>query len=124
MSRRTRGRALIINILFSSSQQQRHGSRADYANISQCLKDLGFELVKAEQQLTDLTAQVFTHFYVISPVHVSAIKCEIKFYLKVLFLKSTKLILKFLECHYLDIERLFYKLFDCNILVCSNLNNS
>ena len=60
MSNRTRGRALIINILFSSSQQQRHGSRADYSNISQCLKDLGFDLVKTEQQLTDLTAQVFT----------------------------------------------------------------
>ena len=61
MSSRTRGRALIINILFSNSQQQRHGSRFDYANISQCLKDLGFDLVKTEQQLTDLTAQVFTH---------------------------------------------------------------
>ena len=71
MSRRTRGRALIINILFSSSQQQRHGSRADYANISQCLKDLGFDLVKTEQQLTDLTAQVHLQYLVIvrlSPV--------------------------------------------------------
>ena len=61
MSRRTRGRALIINILFSNSPNERHGSRADYANISQCLKDLGFDLVKTELQLTDLTAQVFTH---------------------------------------------------------------
>ena len=59
MSSRTRGRALIINIVFSSSQQQRHGSRVDYANISQCLKDLEFDLVKTEQQLTDLTAQVY-----------------------------------------------------------------
>ena len=61
MSNRTRGRALIINILFSNSQHERHGSHADYANISQCLKDLGFDLVKTEQQLTDLTAQVNLH---------------------------------------------------------------
>ena len=62
MSSRTRGRALIINILFSNSALQRHGSRADYANISQCLKDLGFDLVKTEQQLTDLTAQVHLQY--------------------------------------------------------------
>ena len=61
MSSRTRGRALIINILFSNSQHERHGSCVDYANISQCLKDLGFDLVKTEQQLTDLTAQVLLH---------------------------------------------------------------
>ena len=61
MSDGVRGRALIINILFSYSQQQRDGSRVDYANISQCLKDMGFELVKEEQQLTDLTAKVHLH---------------------------------------------------------------
>ena len=61
MSSRTRGRALIINILFSNSPNKRRGSHVDYANISQCLKDLGFDLVKTEQQLTDLTAQVHQH---------------------------------------------------------------
>ena len=76
MSSRTRGRALIINILFSNSQQQRHGSRADYANISQCLKDLGFDLVKTEQQLTDLTAKVYLQSFVtarLSPLFVCQI---------------------------------------------------
>ena len=58
MSDRIRGRALIINILFKNSQQQRHGSHIDYINISQCLQDMDFDIVKTEEQLTDLTAQV------------------------------------------------------------------
>ena len=61
MSDGIRGRALIINIFFSNSQPPRYGSNIDYVNISQCLKDMAFHCVKTEQQLTDLTAQVYLY---------------------------------------------------------------
>ena len=61
MSDGIRGRALIINIQLRNTEQERHGSDIDYANISQCLKDMGFDIVKTEQQLTDLTAKVWLH---------------------------------------------------------------
>ena len=62
MSKGVRGRALIINILFGGTQRERCGSRVDYVNISQCLKDIGFDIVKSEQQLTDLTAEVHSYY--------------------------------------------------------------
>ena len=59
MSDKVRGRALIINInKFKNTSEERGGSDVDYDNISQLFKDLWFDVVKTQEQLTDLSAQV------------------------------------------------------------------
>ena len=60
MSATNRGRVLIINIYtFHKTGQQRTGSDVDYDNISELFKSLRFDIAKTQQELTDLTAQVF-----------------------------------------------------------------
>ena len=59
MSDGVRGRVLIININnFSYTRKVRQGSQIDYSNLRQLFRDLKFEIVKSENALTDLTAQV------------------------------------------------------------------
>ena len=59
MSPAIRGRVLIINIKdFSGTDQSRLGSDVDYHNLSTLFKDLRFEIVKSQTELTDLTAEV------------------------------------------------------------------
>ena len=61
MSCSVRGRALIINIMnFNNTElyKQRTGSDVDYRNIARLFKDLRFEIVKCQRELTDLTAEV------------------------------------------------------------------
>ena len=59
MSSRPKGRVLIINInTFRQNVPRRDGSRADYANLQKLFKDMTFTVVKSENELTDLTAEV------------------------------------------------------------------
>ena len=58
MSNNVRGRALIININKFNNGKERTGSTVDYDNISKLFKDLRFDIVKSQKELTDLTAQV------------------------------------------------------------------
>ena len=59
MSSRPKGRVLIININnFDQKLPPRDGSSADYNNLQKLFKDMNFTLVKAENKLTDLTAEV------------------------------------------------------------------
>ena len=59
MSPAIRGRALIINTMhFYGTDQSRLGSDVDYHNLSTLFKDLRFEIVKSQTELTDLTAEV------------------------------------------------------------------
>ena len=60
MTEDCRGRVLIINInKFNKTGKERTGSQVDYDNLSRLFKDLRFDIVKSEKELTDLTAQVF-----------------------------------------------------------------
>ena len=59
MSSRPKGRVLLINInTFRHNVPQRDGSHADYANLQKLFKDMTFTVVKSENALTDLTAEV------------------------------------------------------------------
>ena len=59
MSSTVRGRALIINIKnFFLTRELRDGSEVDYENISGLFKDLNFDIVKTQKELTDLSSQV------------------------------------------------------------------
>ena len=59
MSSTVRGRALIINIKsFFLTRELRDGSEVDYENISRLFKDLNFDIVKTQKELTDLSSQV------------------------------------------------------------------
>ena len=61
MSDEVRGRVMIINmekIMEGSSLRERLASEYDYANLSNLFKDLGFEIVKTQDELTNLTARV------------------------------------------------------------------
>ena len=62
MSDHTRGRVLIINInaFYNKGRLSdvREGSKVDYDNLSKLFKDLRFQLVKNQDKLTNLNAQV------------------------------------------------------------------
>ena len=59
MSSRPKGRVLIININnFNQNLPQRDGSHADYNNLKRLFKEMRFDVVRKEIDLTDLTAQV------------------------------------------------------------------
>ena len=61
MSDGVRGRVMIINmetIMQGSSRRERLASEYDYVNLSNLFKDLGFEIVKTQDELTNLTARV------------------------------------------------------------------
>ncbi|XP_067932946.1 caspase a-like [Watersipora subatra] len=56
MSGGVRGRALIFNIkTFQHSDDTRHGSEVDYANLERLMKDLKFDVAKTQKELTDLS---------------------------------------------------------------------
>ena len=68
MSNKIRGRALIINInKFNKTGKVRTGSTVDYDNISSLFKDLRFDIVKSQKELTDLTQQVLVYYYICLP---------------------------------------------------------
>ena len=59
-----RGRVMIINIMnFNNSDlyKKRTGSDVDYKNLVKLFKDLRFDIVKSEKDLTDLTEEVLKH---------------------------------------------------------------
>ena len=61
MSGKVRGRILIINTRHlekGGQTTERSGSDVDYSNISRLFKDLKFDIVKPEDDLTNLTARV------------------------------------------------------------------
>ena len=58
MSEGCRGRALIINIHNFHDGVVRESSDIDYSNICRLLKDLMFDIVKLQEELTNLTAEV------------------------------------------------------------------
>ena len=61
MSDGVRGRVMIINmetIMAGSSRRERLASEYDYVNLTNLFKDLGFEIVKTQDELTNLTAPV------------------------------------------------------------------
>ena len=61
MSDEVRGRVMIINmetIMTGSSRWERLASEYDYLNLSNLFKDLGFDIVKTQDELTNLTARV------------------------------------------------------------------
>ena len=59
MSSKPKGRVLIININnFNQNLPQRDGSHADYNNLKRLFKEMRFDVVRKETDLTDLTAQV------------------------------------------------------------------
>ena len=61
MSDEVRGRVMIINmekIMEGSSLRERLASEYDYVNLSNLFKDLEFEIVKTQDELTNLTARV------------------------------------------------------------------
>ena len=61
MSDEVRGRVMIINmekIMEGSSLRERLASEYDYVNLSNLFKDLGFDIIKTQDELTNLTAQV------------------------------------------------------------------
>ena len=61
MSDEVRGRVMIINmetIMTGSSRRERLASEYDYLNLSNLFKDLGFDIVKTQDELTNLTARV------------------------------------------------------------------
>ena len=61
MSDGVRGRVMIINmetIIQGSSRRERLASEYDYLNLSNLFKDLGFDIVKTQDELTNLTARV------------------------------------------------------------------
>ena len=59
-----RGRVMIINIMnFYLTGQKREGSEVDYRNLRRMFKDLKFDIVKSQDQLTDLTAKVFNNLF-------------------------------------------------------------
>ena len=57
MSDGIRGRIMIINIT-TAAGSTREGSKVDYHNISKLFQEMRFDLVKSEQELSDLTAEV------------------------------------------------------------------
>ena len=64
MSSTVRGRALIINIKnFFLTRELRDGSEVDYENISRLFKDLNFDIVKTQKELTNLSPQVNRSLY-------------------------------------------------------------
>ena len=61
MSDGVRGRVMIINmetIMKGSNPRERLASEYDYLNLSNLFKDLGFDIVKTQDELTNLTARV------------------------------------------------------------------
>ena len=61
MSDKVRGRILIINtrhLVKEGQTTERSGSDVDYSNISRLFTDLKFDIVKSEDNLTNLTAHV------------------------------------------------------------------
>ena len=59
MSSKPKGRVLIININnFNQKLPQRDGSHVDYNNLKRLFKEMRFDVVRKEIDLTDLTAQV------------------------------------------------------------------
>ena len=59
-----RGRVMIINIMnFNNTDlyKKRTGSDVDYKNLVKLFKDSRFDIVKSEEDLTDLTAEVLKH---------------------------------------------------------------
>ena len=61
MSRKRRGRALILNVSTfqqSTRHDTRHGSDIDYTNLEKLLKDLKFDVAKTQTELTDLSFEV------------------------------------------------------------------
>ena len=61
MSDEVRGRVMIINmetIMTGSSRRERLAYEYDYLNLSNLFKDLGFDIVKTQDELTNLTARV------------------------------------------------------------------
>ena len=61
MSDGVRGRVMIINmetIMEGSSRRERLASEYDYLNLTNLFKDLEFEIVKTQDELTNLTARV------------------------------------------------------------------
>ena len=59
-----RGRVMIINIMnFNNTAlyKKRTESDVDYKNLVKLFKDLRFDIVKSEKDLTDLTAEVLKH---------------------------------------------------------------
>ena len=61
MSDDVRGRVMIINmetIMQGFSPRERLASEYDYVNLKTLFEDLGFEIVKTQDELTNLTAQV------------------------------------------------------------------
>ena len=64
MSDPNRGRVMIINIMnFNNTElyKRRTGSDVDYKNLVKLFKDLRFDIVKSEKDLTDLTSEVLKH---------------------------------------------------------------
>ena len=61
MSDGVRGRVMIINmetIMQGSSRRERLASEYDYVNLKTLFEDLEFEIVKTQDELTNLTAPV------------------------------------------------------------------
>ena len=61
MSGKVRGRILIINTTHlekCGQTTERSGSDVDYSNIRRLFEDLKFDIVKSEDDLTNLTARV------------------------------------------------------------------
>ena len=61
MSDKVRGRILIINtrkLVKDGQPTERSGSDVDYSNIRRLFEDLKFDIVKSEDDLTNLTARV------------------------------------------------------------------
>ena len=64
MSSPIRGRVLIINFKgFSRNRELKDGSEVDCENISRLFKDLNFDIVKTQKELTNLSSQVSRSLY-------------------------------------------------------------
>ena len=55
-----RGRVMILNYLLykDDPKSRRKGGDVDYVNIKRLFEEMNFEMVKTEEDLTDLTAEV------------------------------------------------------------------
>ena len=59
-----RGRVMIINIMnFNNTDlyKKRTGSDVDYKNLVKLFKELRFDIVKSEKELSDLNEEVLKH---------------------------------------------------------------